>query len=167
VFGEEEARGLTHMSLHETPMLHWYWSQVGGTLVPEFLAVPRGPTNAQRLLDGVIIRSGEKRIAHSREVSLVGQDVIVVQAKALRLGMYLMGQAVFSARLVERRFQPRSVLSVALVRYDDSVMRELLEAIPGMQVVVCPPEVFLPIQSRNVLEEKKAEQAASPKRPRE
>lgn len=134
------------MSLRETPMLYWYWSQVGGTLVPEFHAVRRGPTNSQRLLDGVIVRGGERRIARTCDVSLEGQDVIVVQVKAKRLGMSLMGQVVFSARLVER-FRPRSVLSVALVRYDDSVMRELLEAIPGMQVVICPPEVFSPPQA--------------------
>jgi hypothetical protein len=133
------------MSLRETPMLHWYWSQVGGTLVPEFHAVRRGPTNSQRLLDGVIVRGGEQRNTSTRDVSLEGRDVIVVQVKANRLGMYLMGQVVFSARLIER-FRPRSVLSVALVRHDDSVMRELLEALPGMQVVVCPPQVFAAIQ---------------------
>src|SRR5947209_7098698 len=108
------------MSLHETPMLRWYWAQVGGTLIPEFHAVRRGPANSQRLLDGVIIRDGERRIARSCDVSLEGQDVIIVQVKAARLGMYLMGQVVFSAQLVER-FRPRSILSVALVRYDDSV----------------------------------------------
>ncbi len=129
------------MSLHETPMLHWYWSRVGGTLVPEFHALRRGPTNSRRMLDGVIIPDGEHRIARTREVSVAGKNVIVVQAKARRLGMYLMGQVVFSARLLER-LGARSVLSVALVRYDDSVMRELLEAIPDMKVVICPPEVF-------------------------
>jgi hypothetical protein len=54
--------------------------------------------------------------------------------------MYLMGQVVFSVKLLER-FEPRSVTSVALVREDDLVMRSLLEAIPGMNVIVCPPEV--------------------------
>jgi hypothetical protein len=129
------------MSLHETPMIRWYWEQVGGTLIEEFHAVRSSPTNARRHLDAVIIRGGERRTARSREVSLADKDVIVVQAKALRLGMYLMGQVLFSARLIER-FQPRSVLSVALVRYDDSVMRELLEAYPGMKVEICPAEVF-------------------------
>jgi hypothetical protein len=129
------------MSLRETPMLHWYWSQVGGTLIEEFLAVRRSPTNARRLIDRVIICGGERRIARSREVSLTGQDVIVVQAKNSRLGMKLMGQVVFSARLIER-FRPRSILSVALVRHQDSVMRELLEAIPNTQIVICPEAVF-------------------------
>jgi hypothetical protein len=123
-------------------MIRWYWEQVGGTLIEEFHAVRSSPTNARRHLDGVIICGGERRIARTREVSLADKDVIVIQAKARRLGMYLMGQVLFSARLIEQRFQPRSVLSVALVRYDDSVMRGLLEAHSGMEVVICPAEVF-------------------------
>jgi hypothetical protein len=39
---------------------------------------------------------------------------VIVQTKANRLGMYLLGQAFFSAQLM-RRFHPRSVESVALV----------------------------------------------------
>jgi hypothetical protein len=128
------------MSLREKPMIRWYWSQVGGTLIEEFLAVKGSTTNARRLIDGVIVRGGEHRIATTPEVSLAGQDLIVVQAKNARLGMYLMGQVVFSVKLLER-FEPRSVTSVALVREDDLVMRSLLEAIPGMNVIVCPPEV--------------------------
>ena len=27
------------MSKHETPMTRWYWQQIGGTLVEEFVAV--------------------------------------------------------------------------------------------------------------------------------
>ncbi len=68
--------------------------------------------------------------------------MIVVQAKNSRLGMYLMGQVLFSARLIER-FQPRSVHAVALVRHEDSVMRQLLEAFPNTEVAVCPPGVFM------------------------
>lgn len=59
----------------------------------------------------------------------------MVQAKAKRLGMYLMGQALFSAELVER-LEPRSVRSVALCRKDDAVMRPMLERFKGMEVVV-------------------------------
>jgi hypothetical protein len=68
-------------------------------------------------------------------------DIVVVQTKANRLGMYLLGQAFFSAQLV-RRFQPRSVESVALVAKDDDVLRPLFEQYPGMRVVVCPQEVL-------------------------
>jgi hypothetical protein len=31
------------MSKHETPMTRWYWRQVGGTLIEEFVAVEKGP----------------------------------------------------------------------------------------------------------------------------
>lgn len=123
------------MSKHETPMIRAYWSQVGGTLIEEFPVVRRTATCGQRLLDAVILPNGETRIAHWREVSLEGEDVIVVQAKASRLGMYLMGQTLFSAQLVEQ-FKPASVKSVALCNRDDSVLRPLLERYPGMQVVV-------------------------------
>ncbi len=77
----------------------------------------------------------ETRIAPWREVSLKGEDVIVVQAKAMRLGMYLMGQTFFSAELI-KRFGPASVRSVALCTKDDSLLRPLLEQYPGMEVVV-------------------------------
>lgn len=124
-------------------MVDWYWSRNPGTLIYEFPAVSKSKTNERRRIDGVIIRGGEHRVAlASEKLSLVGQDVIVLQAKTKRLGMHLMGQVVFSAKLIEERFQPRSVLSVALVKFDDSVMRKLLEAIPGMKVEVCPEEIF-------------------------
>ena len=126
------------MSKHETPMIRAYWSQVGGTLIEEFPAVRRTAICGQRLLDAVILPNGETRIAHWQEISLEGKDVIVVQAKAHRLGMYLMGQAFFSAQLLER-FKPASVKSVALCTRDDSVLKPLLEQYPGMQVVVLPP----------------------------
>jgi len=99
------------MSKLETPMTRWYWQQVGGTLIEEFCAVSRSGSCGARLLDGVIVKGGEFRIARKSEVSLEGQDIIVVQAKASRLGMCLMGQAFFSAQLMQR-FGPRSVESV-------------------------------------------------------
>jgi hypothetical protein len=120
-------------------MTRWYWQQVDGTLIEEFCAVPRSRTCGTRLLDGVIIKGGEFRSAKQREVSLEGQDVIVIQTKASRLGMSLMGQAFFSAQLMQR-FNPRSVESVALVAQDDSVLRPPFEQYPGMRVVVCPLE---------------------------
>jgi hypothetical protein len=129
------------MSKNETPMTRWYWRQVGGTLIEEFPVVERGPDCERRAVDAIIIVGGVNRIAHWREPhQLEGKDIIVVQTKAERLGMYLMGQVFFSARLVER-FKPRSVLSVALVNQNDSVLGPLLEAHPGMKVVICPADI--------------------------
>lgn len=102
--------------------------------------MPRSNSCGTRLLDAVIFKGGDLRIARQSEVSVEGRDVIVVQTKASRLGMYLMGQAFFSAQLMQR-FTPRSVESVALVAQDDDVPRPPFEQYPGMHVVVCPPEV--------------------------
>jgi len=128
------------MNKREPAMTRWYWRQVRGTLIEEFLAVRRTATCGQRLLDGVIVRGGAFRIARQSEVSVEGQDVIVVQTKVGRLGMYLMGQAFFSAQLMQR-FKPRSVVSVALCHQDDDVLGPLFKQYPGMQVVVCPEEL--------------------------
>ncbi len=129
------------MSKRETPMTRWYWQQIGRTLVEEFRVVKRSKTVGQRLVDGIILPNQPNRIAHWRDVTLDGEDVIVVQTKNARLGMYLMGQTVFSAELVRRRFNPRTVRSVALVRRDDEVMHALLDGYPDVEVVVAPPSV--------------------------
>lgn len=114
------------MSKHETLMTRWYWQQVGGTLIEEFVAVERSATCGRRLLDGVIIQDGEFKIARQFEVSIEGKDIIVIQTKASQLGMYLMGQALFSAELM-KRFNPRSTRSIALCNRDDDILRPLLE----------------------------------------
>ena len=120
-------------------MTRWYWQQVGGTLIEEFCAVRRGQDCSNRLIDGIIIKGGERRIANGSEVDLAGKDIVVLQAKAKRLGMYLMGQAFFSAELL-KRFNPRSIESVAIVTKDDALLRPIFEKFEGMRVVLCPPE---------------------------
>lgn len=116
------------MSKLETPMTRRYWERVGGTLLEEYPVVSRGPGVGQRLIDAVIIVDGDHRIASPEErVSLDGHDLIVVQTKAYRLGMYLLGQALFSRVLIEDRFGPKSVRTVALCAVDDAVLRPIAE----------------------------------------
>jgi len=124
------------MSKLETPMIREYWKQVGGTLIEEFQVVSTGPGRSRRLIDAVIIPDGDKEIRSWQDVSLEGKNIIAVQAKARRLGMYLMGQALFSKKLLEDHFQPQSVISVALCSKDDEVLRSLLEQYEGLKVVV-------------------------------
>lgn len=125
------------MGKRETHMTLWYSQQVGGTLIEEFLVVSRSEGQGQRLIDGLIILGGKKRrLPVSAKVDLTGKDVIVVQTKNGRLGMGLMGQAVFSAKLVRKYFKPRSVRSVALCSKSDSALQPLLEAFKGCEVVV-------------------------------
>jgi hypothetical protein len=110
------------------------------TLIQEFQAVPRMPSAGRRLLDALILPTQPKRQAHWREVQIEGQEVIVVQAKAQRLGMYLMGQGIFSAELIRRRFRPKSVRSVILCIRDDAVLRSLLQSHPEVEVVILSSE---------------------------
>jgi hypothetical protein len=110
------------MSKLERPMIDRYWEKIGGTLIPEFQAVPRSNGVGRRLLDAVILPTRPRKVAHWRDVSLAGQRVVVVQAKASRLGMHLMGQAIFSAQLVRTRFAPASVRSVILCSKGDNVL---------------------------------------------
>ena len=117
---------------------------MGGTLIPEFQVVARSATAGRRLIDAVILPNRPKGQAHWREVNVNGEDVIAVQAKAHRLGMYLMGQAVFSAELLRQQFRPKSVCSVILCALDDSVLRPFLSRFPDVQVVVLPGTPITP-----------------------
>lgn len=93
------------------------------------------PTNAPRYLDGLIVMGEPTAIATTRTFDITGRDVIAVQTKAKRLGMMLMGQCLFSRDLV-RSMGARSVRSVALCATDDAVLRPLLEAHDGCEVVI-------------------------------
>ncbi|MCA9470087.1 MAG: hypothetical protein KC643_32205 [Nitrospira sp.] len=113
------------MSKHETPMVRRYWRKIGGTLIEEFQVVARTPKNARRLIDGVIILGGPRKRMSWRDVTVKGKDVLVIQAKASRLGMYLLGQAIGSAELM-KRLKPKSIRSVILCSRDDEEIRGIL-----------------------------------------
>ena len=113
------------MSKYEDPMICWYWDKVGGTLCKEFPAVKRGKDCERRSLDAIILPKKPKRTQY--EPTLQDQHVIVVQAKANRLGMPLMGQTLFSGMLV-KNFNPRSLRSVALCKEDNPELRCLLKS---------------------------------------
>jgi hypothetical protein len=132
------------MNDFERRMVHWYWRQVGGTLVEEFPIVA-GNAGGLQVVDGLIIRRGKWRVADAGEVAVAGHDLIVLHACADRLNFGLMGQAYFSARLVAR-LEPQSVYSVALVARDDRVLRPLLEEDRTMKVVVCPDLRAQPVE---------------------
>ncbi|MCO6439926.1 MAG: hypothetical protein J5I81_02330 [Nitrococcus mobilis] len=122
-------------------MTRWYWRQLGGMLIEEFPLVKRTATQARRLLDGLVILGEIPQVAgRGTHVDIFGKDVVVVQTKNSPLGMYLMGQTLFSLQLIEA-FQPRSARAVALCAKDDARLRPLLEAYEGCEVVICPPEV--------------------------
>ena len=132
------------MSLNETPMTEWYWREVlkKGTLIKEYVAVERADddSNSPRFMDGLVILDGPFEISDDIRYDVSGKDVVVIQSKNKRLGMYLMGQVVFSRELILAK-GAKSVLSVAVCRIDDKVMRPLLLAHKGIEIHICPTEV--------------------------
>ena len=122
------------MSKRETPLTRRYWQEIGGTLIEEFPAVRRGPNQGRRSLDGVVILDAPHLIANHREVEIENRDIVVIQTKAERLGMYLLGQALFSRHLM-MPFRPRSIDTVAICTKGDAVL-EPWAAAYGIKVVV-------------------------------
>lgn len=118
------------MSKYETPLTRRYWKEIGGTLIEEFEAVPlrRDPYQARRNIDSVVVLGGPHEIRRADEVEIKDCDIVVIQTKAGKtgytLGMYLLGQALFSRHLMEK-FEPKSIRSVAICTKGDVVMEEL------------------------------------------
>lgn len=128
------------MSKHETPLTRWYWSRIGGLLIEEFPVVRASSNQGKRHLDGLIVLGEPTSKTASRDFDLKGRDVVVIQAKAKRLGMYLMGQCLFSRDLV-LGLGAKSVRSVAICTQDDAALRPLIEAHEGCEVVVFEGDV--------------------------
>ena len=122
------------MSKHETWRTRQYWQSVGGLLIEEFVAVKRNTDWGKRQMDGLIVLGEETGIHSSNTFDISGRDVIVIQTKKGRIGMYLLGQAYFSKFLIERH-KPKSVKSVALCGENDQVMQELADE-HGVEIVV-------------------------------
>ena len=122
------------MSKLETPLTRRYWREIGGTLIEEFPSVRSGPNQGRRLLDGVVLLDSPHLIANYGEVEIENRDIVVIQTKASRLGMYLLGQALFSRHLM-MPFRPSSVDTVAICTKGDAVL-EPLAAEYGIKVVV-------------------------------
>ena len=124
------------MSKHETWRTRKYWESVGGLLVEEFCAVRRGPFIGTRLIDGVIVLNEDTRIHNSNYFDIKDRDVITIQTKQGRLGMYLMGQAFFSADLLEA-FNPKSIKRVLICGKNDEILNPICKKY-DIEVVVFP-----------------------------
>ena len=125
------------MSKLERPLIEKYWKQVGGSIIFEFPMIRKSATCGPRYLDALIFPKKEREILKPSEVTVAGEDIILVQAKCSRLGMYLMGQAVFSIELM-CKLKPASMRSVILCTEDDSVLRPFLSRYPKIEVVIFP-----------------------------
>lgn len=125
------------MSKRETPLTRRFWEERRGTLIEEFCAVRRADGRGPRMLDGVLVLGAPHRIARASDVEIANQDIIVIQTKAGRLGMYLLGQALFSRELM-LPFLPKSIKTVAICEIGDTIL-EPLATKHGIEVVVYGP----------------------------
>ena len=142
------------MSKHESWRTRKYWSSTGGLLTEEFLAVRRTKANGQRLIDGVIVLNEETRIHDDNFYNIEGKDVIVIQTKRSRIGMYLLGQAYFSKFLIEQ-LKPRSIKIVAICSKYDDVIGQLAKANKVEVVVISDKGYDAKFDSPKYLEENK------------
>jgi hypothetical protein len=130
------------MSKLETPMTEAFWqNHANGAFMPEYCLVKRRKTAGcgGRWADAIILPNEPHGLATFKDYpTLKGHDVIVVQTKASRMGMYLMGQAVFSARLVLAQ-GAASVRSILLCTKSDSVLLPFLKDYPVVEVWTCNP----------------------------
>lgn len=111
------------MSKHETPLTRRYWKEIGGTLIEEFLAVKKTKESGQRLIDGVIIMNGENIVSNTQQ-EIKNKDIIIIQTKAKKLSMSLLGQALFSREILTS-FKPKSIRTVTICTKNDQLLEEL------------------------------------------
>ena len=123
------------MSKHETPLTEQFWQTCcPGAFIPEYRLVRRTTGQGVRLADAIILPDEPHgRATFADYPTLDGRNVVVVQTKASRLGMYLMGQGVFSAGLVKAQ-GAQSVRSVMIATRSDDALLPLLGRFEGIEV---------------------------------
>ena len=128
------------MSKRETPMTEGFWlSQANGMFFAEYPLVRVAADRATRLVDGLILPDEPHGRGNWRDhASLSGRRVIVIQTKVGRMGMYLMGQALFSARLA-LACGAASVRSILLCHQPDGALLPLLKPFREVEVWLSDP----------------------------
>jgi hypothetical protein len=123
------------VSQREIKMTEGFWkSKAHGLFFAEYPLVRKAADRAPRFVDGLILPDEPHGRGKWRDyVSLSGRRVIVIQTKVGRMGMYLMGQALFSARLA-LACGAASVRSILLCHRGDAAMLPLLAPFPEVEV---------------------------------
>jgi hypothetical protein len=129
------------MSKRETAMTEGFWlSQAPGLFIAEYPLVRRAKDRSVRLVDGLISPDEPHGRGRSHDyASLTGKRVIVIQTKPGRMGMYGMGQALFSARLALACGAAPPVRSILLCHQPDAALLPLLKPFPEVEVWLSAP----------------------------
>lgn len=138
---DAECDGVPGMSKHETPLTRGYWRKLDdGIMYEEFPVVSaRAGLQSRRAIDGVVVLGRAPRIAscdENKDLSLDGEDVVVIQTKATRLNPYVLGQALLSVDLIKLRWTPRSIRSVLVCLEDDPELRPFIDLFHDVEVHV-------------------------------
>jgi hypothetical protein len=116
-------------------MTEGFWQAVvPGAFIAEYPLVRKASDRGERRVDALILP--DERHGRARAVDfpdLHGRNVVIVQTKAGRMGMYLMGQAVFSARLATMKGAAH-VRSILLCHDSDAALMPLLAPFPNVEV---------------------------------
>lgn len=128
------------MSKRESMATKWFCEHhLKGLTIYEFQLVKASPKEriSRRLVDAIVIDPGTGyKEADSKYQPLKGKRVVIVQTKAARLGMYLMGQAYFSKQLA-LELGAGSFRTVAICKEIDVQMEKLCKE-NAIEVVVAP-----------------------------
>jgi hypothetical protein len=121
-------------------MTEGFWQSVAhGLFIPEYLLVQPAHDRSPRRVDALILPDEPHGRARTRDCAdLRGRSVIVVQTKPGRMGMYLMGQALFSGRLAQAA-GAASVRSILLCHKTDAALLPLLSSFPEVEVWLSDP----------------------------
>lgn len=108
---------------------------MGGALYEEYPLVQGRRDRGWRRVDGMIILGEPARLLSAEfPPDISGKDIVLLQSKASRLGMSLLGQALFSRELA-MMLGPRTVRTLAVVTSNDTLL-EPLAAKYGIEVFV-------------------------------
>lgn len=116
-------------------MTEGFWQAASpGAFIPEYPIVRRTKDQASRWIDALILPEEPHGRARATDYpDIHGRNVVLVQTKVGRMGMYLMGQALFSARLA-LAVGAKPVRSILLCHKADAALVPLLEAFPEVEV---------------------------------
>ena len=110
---------------------HLFWEkELGGTMIEGSAAISKVTDSGSR----VVIPGGPSQILDPLKADITGKDIVIIQGNSKEIvGMYLLGQAIFSKKLLEP-YNPKSIRSIALCKKSDTCM-ERAAKLYGIEII--------------------------------